>query len=103
MKTKNTQSVENQALALIKSLEKTMDECQFYVVRNQSQFEKVKKYMKINHPELFLNENDNHDSIVMEFSIKKSDEERLAYNLKRTMLDCMIKIRPSLLHSEMFK
>jgi hypothetical protein len=86
MKTKNTQSVENQALALIKSLEKTIDDCKNYSVRNQKQFEKVKEYMKIKHPELFLNEFDNHNSIVMEFSMKKSDEEKLAYNIKKAMM-----------------
>ena len=89
MKVKKTQSVENQALALIKSLEKTIDDCKNYSIRNHNECEKVKEYMKIKHPELFLNEFDNHNSIVMEFSMKKSDEEKLAYNIKKAMIDSM--------------
>jgi hypothetical protein len=57
--------------------------------------------MKSRHPELFLNESDNHDSIVMEFSIKKSDEERLAYNLKKAMIEVMQ--NTTMLHQTMFK
>lgn len=89
MKAKKTQSVENQALALIKSLENTIEDCKKYSVRNHNECEKVKEYMKKKHPELFLNESDNHDSIVMEFSMKKDDEEKLAYNLKKAMMDAM--------------
>jgi molecular chaperone GrpE (heat shock protein) len=85
MKTKNTKSVENQALDLLKSLESTIADCKKYTIRNFKQSEEVKEYMKKKHSEMFLNEFDNHDSIVMEFSMKKNDEERLAKNLKKSI------------------
>ncbi len=100
MKVKNTQSVENQALALIKSLENTIEDCKKYSVRNHTECEKVKEFMKIQHPEMFLNEFDNHDSIVMEFSMKKDDEERLAKNLHKAMMDVMK--NTTMLYSNMF-
>lgn len=101
MKTKNTQSVENQALNMIQSLESIIEDCKNYTIRNEKQCEKVKEYMKRRHPELFLNESENHDSIVMEFSIKKSDEETLAYNLKKAMIEVMQ--NTTMLHPTMFK
>lgn len=100
MKVKKTQSVENQALQMIKSLEARIEDCKKYSVRNFDECEKVKEYMKIKHPELFMNEFDNHNSIVMEFSMKKYDEEKLAYNLKKAMMDAMK--NTTMLYSNMF-
>ena len=78
MKAKNTQSVESQALTFVKSLEKTIADCKKYSWSTSNQFDEVKNFIKKTQPELFLNESDNHDSIAMEISIKKQDDQRLA-------------------------
>lgn len=87
MKKKNKKNTENQAFDFIKSLNTIIEDCAKYNCRNEKSFQETKEFMKINHPELFLNEDANHDSIVFDFCEKKHQDEVLAYNLKKTILD----------------
>jgi hypothetical protein len=86
MKAKKIKSTEIQALEFIKQLQLTIDNCMNYRWFNNTEFEKVKEYMKINNPELFIGEESDY-YIVYDFSAQKAKDRFLA----QTLMDSIIK------------
>jgi predicted transcriptional regulator len=80
MKTKTTKTIESQAVDFLKSIELTISNASNYVIRNQKQFESVKKLIQEFEPEVT-------DSQVMKFSEFKCEELHFALNLKKSITE----------------
>ena len=95
MKGKKIKSTESQAIEFIKQLQLTIDDCMNYHWSNKTQFEKVKQYMKINNPELFIwiyNSDIGEESdyyIVYDFAAQKAKDRHLAEVLMHSIIKTM--------------